>query len=255
MAAGDALLAAIHTNLAADPRVVAAWLGGSVGRGEDDAYSDLDITVVVDDAHAAMLCARPRMVQAGAPPERLALFERFGRPAIVHENHYNAPAAATFSIAIYADTGQQVDWTLVPRAVARRPRATRLLFDHAGVPLAEPAGRADDLGLAERVAFFWMLTLPAARAVPRGDAVAFHVLLDSLERVRRDVERLASGEPSRYQRGSPARLAATRAAQADALRHAGDRMLALAPEPVADGIVVPAEARRVLEQWLRSTEG
>ncbi|MGW8378078.1 nucleotidyltransferase domain-containing protein [Streptomyces sp. ODS28] len=43
----DALIARIHRVLAEDPRVLAAWLSGSRGRGTADAYSDVDVWLVV----------------------------------------------------------------------------------------------------------------------------------------------------------------------------------------------------------------
>lgn len=50
---------ALVETLRADERVVAAWLGGSIARGDDDALSDVDLHVVIADAAAAELCARP----------------------------------------------------------------------------------------------------------------------------------------------------------------------------------------------------
>jgi len=46
----DALLERIHMALQSDPRVVAAWVGGSVGAGTADELSDLDIWVVIEDS-------------------------------------------------------------------------------------------------------------------------------------------------------------------------------------------------------------
>src|SRR5690349_1264163 len=47
----DAILARIVEKAATDERVVAAWLTGSFGRGEDDAWSDLDLHFAIEDAH------------------------------------------------------------------------------------------------------------------------------------------------------------------------------------------------------------
>ena len=38
-------------DLEADARVAAAWLTGSIGRGEDDAWSDLDLHIAVYEQH------------------------------------------------------------------------------------------------------------------------------------------------------------------------------------------------------------
>lgn len=44
-----ALIGTIHRTLEADPKVQAAWLSGSIGLGTHDAYSDVDVLVLVDD--------------------------------------------------------------------------------------------------------------------------------------------------------------------------------------------------------------
>ncbi|HEV2065959.1 MAG TPA: nucleotidyltransferase domain-containing protein, partial [Thermomicrobiales bacterium] len=57
----DDLLVRVEDALRSDERVVAAWLAGSFGRGTEDAWSDLDLHVVVrDDALAGWLGARER---------------------------------------------------------------------------------------------------------------------------------------------------------------------------------------------------
>src|SRR5260221_14193953 len=78
----DELLSHIVAVLNADDRVVAAWLTGSLGRGEDDDFSDIDLGVAVRDSHAAELCARPWQVAGYTTEARLALFAQFGTPAI-----------------------------------------------------------------------------------------------------------------------------------------------------------------------------
>ena len=69
----ETLLESIVAALAADERFVAAWLTGSYARGDADAVSDIDLTVVVADEHAEILCRRMEMVTAWPPAERLAL--------------------------------------------------------------------------------------------------------------------------------------------------------------------------------------
>ncbi len=97
----EALLAAIVQTLAADERVVAAWLTGSYARGAADALSDIDLTVVIEDDPAEELCRRAEMVTAWPPAERLALFSQFGRPLDVYENHFNAPPGGTSTSVLY----------------------------------------------------------------------------------------------------------------------------------------------------------
>ena len=49
----QALLDHLVAALAADPRVRSVWLSGSFARGAGDAWSDVDVTVVVDEPDLA----------------------------------------------------------------------------------------------------------------------------------------------------------------------------------------------------------
>jgi len=53
----EAVLQRISAQLAADERVVAAWILGSLGRGRGDALSDIDVRVVVADPWSETLNA------------------------------------------------------------------------------------------------------------------------------------------------------------------------------------------------------
>ena len=66
----EALLGELRAVLAADPRVRSLWLSGSLGRGEGDAWSDIDaLLVVADDAldqfYPAVGWLAPQMRRAG----------------------------------------------------------------------------------------------------------------------------------------------------------------------------------------------
>ena len=77
-----ALIAHINRQLSEDARVHSAWLSGSFGRGEADAWSDIDIIVVVDeDDLAASLkeYSSPRSVMGDALIRRVI----FGRLVMV----------------------------------------------------------------------------------------------------------------------------------------------------------------------------
>lgn len=58
-AARDRLLAIASEHFASDPKVVGVFLGGSLAAGRADAYSDIDLRVVVaGDSHAAFVARR-----------------------------------------------------------------------------------------------------------------------------------------------------------------------------------------------------
>src|SRR5688572_18948235 len=89
-----ALLERMVAVLRTDERFVAAWLTGSLGRGEEDNYSDVDLVVVVAPPHGTALCARPWRSAGRTTPERLALIRKLGggaAPVVVHDAHVNAP--------------------------------------------------------------------------------------------------------------------------------------------------------------------
>ena len=60
----EALLARITESLEADGRIAAAWLFGSMGRGETDDLSDLDLRVVAYDEHIESICASRQVYTA-----------------------------------------------------------------------------------------------------------------------------------------------------------------------------------------------
>lgn len=230
-AARSQLLERLTVVLEDDHRVVAAWLAGSFGRRESDGLSDLDLYIVVDDAHAAALCRRKAMVAGGTTQERLELIRQVGNPVIVHENHHNAPAGGTFTAVIYGDSAQQVDWTLVPHSVACKPSESAPLFERISIPACPVPTTLDENDrreqFAERLAFFWMMAVPTTKYALRGDAVHFHILFDMLDRTARDVERLIEKEAWTYQRGSRVTLQASQQDQLDAVRLVCHRVAAL----------------------------
>lgn len=210
----DELLSRIHQQLLADERIVSAWLTGSLGRGDADEVSDIDLTAVVSDHVADILCERTGMVRAGAPPERLALFSMCAQPAIVHENRHNAPHSGTFSAVVYEESAVTVDWTLVPEAGACRPLDTVLLFERRPIPICRELPLPDqterDGRIAERAAFFWMMAPQAIKSLYRNDLIYFHVLAHMLEQARDELAALIREQPVRYRKGSRLQLSQTR---------------------------------------------
>jgi hypothetical protein len=232
-ASRDALLADISAAVAADGRFVAAWLTGSFGRHEVDAVSDLDLTLVVADAHGERLCARMEQVSAQTTKERLALFSQFGQPAVLHENNHNAPDRGTFTYVLYADSAVAVDWTLLPQKQARCPDMALILFDKVGippVPQVEPESLEQRVRRAtELVAFFWMMTAVTAKYLVRRDLVFVQCQLEALQGMVQEVEWLLSGKPGQYRRGSLSPFEPTTTAQKQAVYRLCAELLSLTP--------------------------
>ncbi len=120
-----ALLARITRMLEGDDRVAAAWLFGSLGRGGEDDWSDIDIFVAVADADFS-----------GVSQGRRAFTARVGEPLIVVEAPSCAPPSGAFLTVCYDSPSGLliVDWYWQPQSLARVWRPTRLLFDRVGLP-------------------------------------------------------------------------------------------------------------------------
>src|SRR4026209_738451 len=104
--------------LSNDERFVAAWLTGSYARHEADEVSDLDLHVVTAEVYCESLCASQEQVNHRTAAARLAVFNKFGTPAWIHENNNNAPEGGTFTFVLYAESALMVDWVLIPMAGA-----------------------------------------------------------------------------------------------------------------------------------------
>lgn len=254
-----ALLERVVAVLRADARFVAAWLIGSFGRGEEDAYSDLDIVAVVDTPHVEVLCARPWPSAGRTTPERMALIRCWGTPVVVHDAHVNAPEGGTHTNVLY-ESGVELDLNLVPLERAQRPALARLLFDRAGVPPAPPAAPQTLDERRERIgqlsALFWIMAAITAKYHRRGWDVSVHSMLDALHGQVATVRRLIAGEAPRFHRVAPGiPLATTPGAQAAALRAVCDQMAALSPAAQRLGAEIPVAPRALVEQWLDAPPG
>jgi hypothetical protein len=141
----------------------------------------------------------------------LALISTFGRPAVIHENHHNAPEGGSFSFVLYSTTAVMVDWVLTPLSVAVRPPESLLLFEKTAVPVLSYelplAGEQPLNDVSERIAFFWMMAAVSCKYILRREDETvdwfFKVLQETLGEVGRLV-RPVPRLPEQPQPGSPA---------------------------------------------------
>ena len=233
------LLDQITQSLSGDPRFVAAWLSGSVARGEADDVSDLDLTVVISKGFARHLCTRPDMITVRPPSERLTLFEQYGDIGFVYENNYNAPGSGTATTVMYLPSGINVDWTLISEDEAQRPPASQVLFARRDVPGAHAPGPVSPSeqakAITDMVGFFWLMAAVTAKYIIRGDQVFVVRWLEELAGLVQAAERQLAGQVWQYRRGSLTALKATRAEQLTLLRDLCERVEALSPRVVALG--------------------
>lgn len=227
----EALLTTIVTELSKDERFAAAWLTGSYARNDADNVSDLDLQVVVAGPDSDVLCLRKEQVSHKTTEERLALFSRFGHPALIHENNNNAPEGGTFTFVLYSDSAIMVDWTLLPQKTAERPFQSLLLFDRANVHVSAPPEPGDleqsKKSVAEMWAFFWMMTAVTVKYIIRRDGVFVCEWLEHLHGLIHEIERQLHGEPRKYTRGSLSQMQPTREGQIQSIRKLCKRMQSL----------------------------
>ena len=250
----EQLLAEIVEAISNDNRFVAAWLTGSYSRSNQDALSDIDINIVVDDEHSDTLCRRLAQVSAQSTPERTELFTQFGEIATLHENNNNAPEGGTFTNLIYAQTALSIDWIFVPQQTAQIHAPFHLLFDQVGIPHAAPNApetleqRAEKA--SEITAFFWMMMAITTKYLFRQDSVFVTTWLEQLHRMKREVGRLISNEPMRYQGRSLTSLSADCQSQIEAIYQLMEEMENLLPEIETLGGFVRPSPRPTLEVLL-----
>lgn len=192
------LLVRIVDVLKRDRRVSAALLTGSVARGDDDGLSDLDLMIVVTDESACDF-VRNRRKYASQPADTVLMMDNFR----------NAPPGGAYLLVLYAgEVGpQHVDWYWQPESQARIPDDARVLFDRIGLqkiqgdewrrvqhrptgpPLPEHSTRTDVL--TQKIAFFWAMSVIAAKYIARRDSQSAHQMMTLIARTLYETARLA----------------------------------------------------------------
>jgi predicted nucleotidyltransferase len=158
----NALLRRITAVLDADPRVVSAWLSGSFGRGQDDAWSDIDLHLAVQDE------AFPGFLQ-----ERDDVYRRIGSPLLVQPDMPSpTQPGSRYQLVVYPGP-IEVDWIVGPASQAVRPRETRLLVARGEAPIVIPPSLTDEARRTkadEALVFFWAMAPIAVKYAGRGES-------------------------------------------------------------------------------------
>ena len=196
------LLERIVEHLRSDRRVRAAWLSGSVSRGEDDGLSDLDLHVAVADGNVADFVKNRRQHAA-----------ELAKHLLLMDNFRNAPAGGAYLLALYegAVGPQHVDWFWHTESRSRLPDDERILFDLVGLPVVAgdwwrrelrrppslPLGADPSLVdlLAHKCAFFWAMSLIVAKHIARRDAETVTRMTSLIANTLGDVARLGNVQP------------------------------------------------------------
>ncbi len=163
----EAWLAATRASLEADQRIDAAWLFGSLGRGDDDALSDIDLFVIVADEHFDSFVA-----------QRFTFMAQTAQPLLILEAPQNWPPGGVYNMALYSGTygPHQVDWYWVRRSFAQIPSETRVLFDRLGLQRLDQPTHFDYATVPDRLPeeiatqtfnMFWVMWLITAKYTAR----------------------------------------------------------------------------------------
>jgi predicted nucleotidyltransferase len=116
-------LARAIEGLVADPAIHAAALVGSLGRGDADDWSDVDLVIVVPDDQVEHYAAAMQL-----PAAELAAWSIDAR--------HNAPrgAGAVGVRYVIDDLPLHVDWHVYPRSQAAWVADAKVIFDELGLP-------------------------------------------------------------------------------------------------------------------------
>ena len=251
--ARDALLARAVAELEEDDRVVAAWLAGSLGRGDADDLSDLDLWVIVLDEHGEAMNAGRRDYAA-----------RLGRPLLLQEAPGNAPPGGAYLRALYY--GQmgpvEVDWYWQPQSQARIPHDARVLFNRVNrgaVPRAPAPSSATEQQRAEAAGnhtiFFWSMSPVAAKYIARRQSGAAFDMLRLLGRTLDHIQEAVAGKCAGGRRYAPRPLPPLAPPEQMAyLRALAGEVEGLLPRVAALGRQVPAEAPPSIYQFFNLVE-
>ena len=259
------LLKKIVESLTTERSVQAAWLSGSVSRRSDDALSDLDIHIVIDDQAIDQVIGN-RKLYASRP----------ARPTLLMDNYRNAPAGGAYLLALYeGEFGpQHVDWFWQPESRSRLPDDEKILFDRVGLPTMlgaqwrreahrpplpplGPNPPVRDL-LMHKIEFFWAMSLIATKYIARRNSAVVDRITGVIARTLDEITDLSDTpvEAIRLLKLLPSDLdGASAATQFRVLRELAHHVEALGERLATPDVAAPSsEAVRQIYRFFCLTE-
>jgi predicted nucleotidyltransferase len=192
----DQLLRSIVAQVRVDERTSSVWVISSLGRGDSDALSDIDLLIVADEELLQAIIA-----------ERHAFAEKLGKTLFFLEAPQNAPKNGAYLMGCYdAPTAPHlVDfyWQSTPQPWDSSP--PRLLFERMStnsshnysVPFQQKS--FSDLkgsGLPHDVRYFWMMFFIVAKYICRKPFDEKVHLLDYLTQAYESARCMVEGSPA-----------------------------------------------------------
>lgn len=170
-------------------KAVEAHLTGSMGKGTNDALSDVDIWITFADDKAEQAIA-----------DRMAAYEQFGHIVQLHEMSQNAPLNGVQTGILYKIDGEivRVDFCLCPLSSARVAPGSKVLFENEKVEVGDMIYDTKRIpkGLSHRITFFISLCFVGIKKVVRGDNNFIDFLNSEFKKYEKEFPELAavSGE-------------------------------------------------------------
>lgn len=226
----SSMVTAITKALFGDERITAAWLTGSLARGDEDEFSDVDLCAVISNQRLGII------------ENWLPFVSTFGEPANVHEARRNAPKGGTMISTLYMN-GITIDWMLIPLSVAARPHDSLLIFEKEGIPIQAEASKLtpeeEQAQLNDRLTFFWMIAAVAAKTLLRNHSGRFHEFLNTLFWTAEKIKELKSNQANTQHKYTGLSLFVTRNEQEGALLKVCEQVITLShkPDEPAFGVV------------------
>ena len=188
-----ALLKTVTAYLENDGRINAAWVTGSISRGEDDHFSDIDLTLILNPSSEQ---DQELLSDASLGEEhRQQFISQFGEIANMHTTRNNVPVGGLMANTLYSN-GLMVDYSLVPDENACRPADSLLLFERAPIILGESElnFQESELKLESRIKFFFLMASVAIKYCLRRNTEKAGEILDFLCVVENELQ-AAANEP------------------------------------------------------------
>ena len=251
------LIQKLAAHLQKDERVSAAWLAGSIARGDDDWLSDIDLYLAVDD-EAIEEVVRGRHEFAAQPVT----------PTLSMDQMRNAPPKGGYLLVHYpGEFGpQHVDWFWQPESLARVPDNGRQLFDKVGLPVIDGEVWEKDMNQTESrpaidstdqvdllthdIKFFWAMSLIVAKYIVRGDGETVGHMMSLIERTLDRITEALEGED--WSRNGSSET--DTAVRFRSLRVVSEQAKTLHGDLGDRGVVVPAEGITQVERFFDACE-
>ena len=237
--------------LKADERIAAAWLIGSLGRGDPDDWSDIDLWIVVsDNSIEAVTAARDEFAA------------NLGIAVLFEDAPHNAPLGGAFLTAMYCGTGgaHMVDMYWQPLALATRPPDTLLLFERVSIPMVEGQPVPHEHERMERAVqaagYFLVMSAIVAKSIARQNTWKVIQLLIPTANVLEQVRWLLRerSEPPTYREVPTFDVPWAAADQLRALRRLLDELSRLVEKEPALHDAIDSEAIEQVRQLCSSAE-